>query len=62
MSAARKTTFIQKLQKEFDENIFHMDDFFLQEKQRTSERLQEIGGNIDYERFKEEIFEKLLMH
>jgi uridine kinase len=32
-----------------------MDDFFLQPHQRTSERLGETGGNIDYERFLEDV-------
>lgn len=36
-------------------NLFHMDDFFLRENQRTPERLAEVGGNVDYERFKREV-------
>lgn len=32
-----------------------MDDFFLRPELRTEERLKEIGGNVDYVRFKEEI-------
>ena len=32
-----------------------MDDFFLQPKQRTPERLAEAGGNVDRERFYEEV-------
>ena len=32
-----------------------MDDFFLQPDQRTDERLAEAGGNIDYERFLDEV-------
>ena len=32
-----------------------MDDFFLQPKQRTKERLEQAGGNVDYKRFKKEI-------
>jgi hypothetical protein len=31
--------------------LFHTDDFFLQPHQRTRERLESVGGNIDYERF-----------
>ena len=37
-----------------------MDDFFLQKEQRTPERLAEVGGNVDYERFREEVLEPLL--
>ncbi len=35
--------------------IVHVDDFFLQPHQRTEERLNEIGGNVDYERFYNEV-------
>ena len=34
-----------------------MDDYFLQAYQRTTQRLEESGGNIDYERFHQEINE-----
>lgn len=30
---------------------FGLDDFFLRMEQRTPERLREVGGNVDYERF-----------
>lgn len=33
----------------------HMDDYFLRPVQRTPERYAEPGGNVDYERFKEEV-------
>jgi hypothetical protein len=36
-----------------------MDDFFLRAEQRTPQRLGEPGGNIDYERFCEEVIEPL---
>lgn len=39
----------------YDCNVFHMDDFFLRPVQRTPQRLKETGGNVDYERFAEEI-------
>ena len=58
--ASGKTTLGYYLQELFDANLFHMDDFFLQSHQRTKERLAEIGGNVDYERFKAEILEPLL--
>ena len=53
--AAGMTTLASILQEKLDCNVIHMDDFFLQPLQRTSERLAEIGGNIDYERFEEEV-------
>ena len=54
-SASGKTTLSEQLNKVYDCTIFHMDDFFLRPNQRTQERLNEIGGNIDKERFLEEI-------
>jgi len=50
-----KTTIGYYMQKVYDCNLFHMDDFFLQNYQRTPERLSEVGGNVDYERFSEEV-------
>ena len=50
-----KTTLAAKLAEIYDCNVFHMDDFFLRPEQRTSERFAEAGGNVDYERFKEEV-------
>jgi uridine kinase len=52
---AGKTTLANQLAANYDCNIFHMDDFFLRPEQRTVERFTEIGGNVDYERFNEEI-------
>lgn len=60
MSASGKSTLGFYLKELFDCNLFHMDDFFLQDYQRTEERLAEVGGNVDYERFKEEVLEPLL--
>lgn len=59
MSAAGKTTLGVQLQAAFGGNLFHTDDFFLQPHQRTAKRLAETGGNLDYERFKAEIIDKL---
>ena len=50
-----KTTFASKLAEVYDCNVFHMDDFFLRPEQRTPERFAEVGGNVDYERFREEV-------
>ena len=43
-------------------SVFHMDDFFLRPHQRTYERLNEAGGNVDYERFAEEILANLVLY
>lgn len=53
--AAGKTTLADKIKKETDCNVIHMDHFFLQSNQRTEERLETPGGNVDYERFLEEV-------
>ncbi len=56
---AGKTTLAAALEKEYDCNLFHMDDFFLRPEQRTTERYAQLGGNVDYERFREEVLENL---
>lgn len=57
--ASGKTTLANELQKKLNCNVIHMDDFFLRPEQRTSERLSEVGGNVDYERFSEEVLTPL---
>ena len=57
--AAGKTTLASHLSRQYDCNVFHMDDFFLRPQQRTPERYAEIGGNVDYERFQEEVLRPL---
>jgi len=55
--ASGKSTLGIYLQELFEANLFHMDDFFLQPHQRTPERMAEVGGNVDYERFQAEVLE-----
>ena len=50
-----KTTLAGKLAEIYDCNVFHMDDFFLRPEQRTAERFAEVGGNVDYERFRSQV-------
>ena len=57
---AGKTTLAAELEKAYDCNVFHMDDFFLRPEQRTPERFAQPGGNVDYERFREEVLLPLL--
>ena len=60
MSGSGKTTLAEQLHEYYPQaNFFHMDDYFLQPHQRTEERLAEVGGNVDYERFREEIISHL---
>ncbi len=59
MCGAGKSTVAQILHERLGGNLFHMDDFFLQPYQRTTERLAEVGGNVDYERFGKEVLDNL---
>ena len=59
MCGSGKTTLGNTLAKELNASLFHMDDFFLQPHQRTETRLSEPGGNVDYERFKEEVLDHI---
>lgn len=59
MCGSGKSTIGEALKEKYDCNLFHMDDFFLQPHQRTEERLREPGGNVDCERFAEEILAHL---
>ena len=52
-SAAGKSTLAALLKQTYSCNVIPMDDFFLRPSQKTPERLEEAGGNIDYERFSE---------
>ena len=54
-SGAGKSTLASVLQKETGCAVVHMDDYFLRPKQRTAERLDLPGGNVDHERFLSEI-------
>lgn len=54
-SASGKTTLGQILAGRYGCTVFHMDDFFLRPEQRTAARFAEPGGNVDRERFLEEV-------
>lgn len=54
-AASGKTTAAHLLSLVFDASVIHMDDFFLPPELRTRERLAQPGGNIHYERFKDEV-------
>lgn len=58
-SGSGKSTLGCSLAERYGANLYHMDDFFLQPAQRTEKRLLEIGGNVDYERFREEVLEQI---
>lgn len=56
---AGKSTLSTLLSSVYDCNVFHMDNFFLSPELKTPERFKEVGGNVDYIRFKEEVIEGL---
>lgn len=58
-AASGKTTLAAILREVYGCAVFHTDDFFLQPHQRTAERLGEVGGNLDRERFFDEVVRPL---
>ena len=54
-SASGKSTLSDVLTDVYDCAVIHMDDFFLRPEQRTEARLSEVGGNLDRERFSDEV-------
>jgi uridine kinase len=59
-SGSGKSTFASLLAGVYDCNVFHTDHFFLTPAMRTAERLNETGGNFDYERFREEVIHGIM--
>lgn len=59
-SGSGKTTLSHMLSCIYDCNIFHTDDFFLPQSYKTDSRLSEAGGNIHYERIKDEIIDNII--
>ena len=59
-SGSGKTTLASILAKKYDATVFHMDDFFLTPEMRTQGRLNEVGGNVDRERFENEVLIPLI--
>lgn len=53
--ASGKTTMADMLSEITGAGVVHMDDFFLPMELRTKERLSQPGGNVHYERFREEV-------
>lgn len=60
--AAGKTTLANRLAEQYGWGVIHLDDFFLQPAQRTSQRLAEPGGNLDRERLISEVLLPLTRH
>lgn len=60
MCGSGKTSLAKELSNIYNCNVFHMDDFYLPFELRTKERLEQPGGNVHYERFKEKVLVPLL--
>ncbi len=58
-AASGKTTLAFEILAAYGCDVVHADDFFLPIEKRTRERLSEPGGNIDYERLRSEVIERL---
>ena len=58
-SGAGKSSLADLLKETFSCDVISMDHFFLRPAQRTEKRLAQPGGNIDYERFGEEVIKPL---
>lgn len=58
-AASGKTTLAEMFSEVYGASVIHMDDFFLRPSQRTGKRLEEVGGNVDYERFEDEVLAPL---
>ena len=59
MSGGGKSTLADLLARNYECNVFHMDNYFLPLEMRTEDRLSEPGGNVHYERFRNEILNPL---
>ena len=59
-AAAGKSALAEQIAEVYDCSVIHIDDFFLPANKRTGERSTEVGGNVDYERFTEEVISRML--
>jgi len=57
--ASGKSTLAARLSDLYGARLINMDDFFLPPSKRTPERFAEPGGNVDYERFHDEVIAHL---
>ena len=58
-SASGKSTLGNMLKDKYNALLFHADHYFLPPEMKTSERLSESGGNVDYLRLEQEIMKQL---
>lgn len=55
MSGSGKSTYAKAISERVSATVIHMDDYFLRPEQRTEERLNTPGGNVDVERLISEV-------
>lgn len=55
MCGGGKSTIAEFLREIYSAQLIHMDDYFLPFARKTPQRLSEPGGNVDYERFVQEV-------
>jgi uridine kinase len=58
-AAAGKSVLASLIAEKYNCNLFHMDDYFLPPEKKTEARLKQTGGNIDWERFREEVLDNI---
>ena len=54
-----KSTLGRLLLEIYDANLFHMDDYYLTSQQQTPQRYRQPGGNVDHERFQQQVLENI---
>lgn len=54
-SGAGKSSLASLAESVYHCTVYHMDDYFLPPARKTPERLAQPGGNVDYERFRQEV-------
>ncbi len=58
-SASGKSSLGYLLKEKYDGLLIRTDDYFLHPTRKTEERLREVGGNLDYERLLQEVFNNI---
>ncbi len=58
-AASGKSSLADLLAEVYSCNVLRIDDFFVPFDKRTEERMAEVGGNVDYVRFEDEVITKI---
>lgn len=57
--ASGKTTLSKALAKIFDASVIQTDDFYLPKNKRNEERMKQVAGHMDWERFDKDVIQQL---